>query len=138
MRTTSLGKPNLENLRDDNIIFLNKKEIEETNEATTFSKKPRKTIKEELKINPTEDLPLLNKILMKRETLFLYHNKLHFEKIVRNCLIKISYGNTMLKNNYKIGIIKGVIEKKEKYEFEGKFYNQYLIVNVGQNQSWEV
>lgn len=112
------------------MVFLDKKELEDNLELDEYPKRKRKKIKDELKINPTEDLPLLNKILMKRDTLFQYHNKLHFDKMVKNCLIKVHYGNTLLKNNYKIGIITGVKLKKEKYEFEGKMYNTYLEIRV--------
>jgi hypothetical protein len=48
------------------------------------------------RINPTEDTPLLNKILMKRDTLFQYYNKVHFEKMIQKCLIKINYGTSSL------------------------------------------
>lgn len=110
--------------------FLVKKEIEDEDEPEQ-KRIPKSKIKSENRINPTEDTPLLNKILMKRDTLFQLFNKVHFEKMVENCLIKINYGNTPMKDNYKIGLIKGVEQKEEKYEYEGKLYNFYLRVFVG-------
>lgn len=94
-------------------------------------------IKGSNRLHPTEDTPLLNKILMKRSTLFQYHNKVHFDKMVEGCLIKINYGNSAIKDNYKIGIIVGVIRKNERYEFEGKQYNIYLKVRVGGGKEFD-
>ncbi len=70
--------------------------------------------------------------------LLMLYDHLYFEKAVENCLVKIHFGNSKVREDYKIGIIVNVTKKEEGYVFEGKQLYTYLEVVVNSESKWEV
>ena len=66
----------------------------------------------------------------------MINNHLYFDEIVKDCLVKIHFGNSDTRNNYKIGIINKAFKKEESYNHEGKSFNTYLDITIGANENW--
>lgn len=132
----SLTKRGLSIIKDESKDFTERQAP--LSERTKYVKKIKK-FSIDPKIGSNENINLLNKICATRTFLFQIINHLYFEKAIKNCLVKIHFGNKNGQNNYKIGIINKIIKKdEEKYLFEGKYYNTYLEVLNENNKKWEV
>ena len=53
---------------------------------------------------------------------------LYFKDIVKNCLVKIHYGNLDIKNKYIVALINDIEENGETYEYDSIKYKIYLKV----------
>ena len=131
----SLTKRGLSVIKDESKDFMERQAP--LSERTRTIKKIKKFSIDD-KISSNENINLLNKICATRTFLFQIINHLYFEKAVKNCLVKINFGNKNGQNIYKIGIINRILKKKEKYSFENKFYDTYLEVLNENNKKWEV
>ena len=135
MLTKRLGK-----LKDDGDNYdSNQNLFKLTTDNYADRKKTKKANLGDLSINPTEDLPQLNSICLKRALVFKLENHLYFEECVKRCLVKVHYQAPNGRVEYRIGIVIGIkIDDNQKYEYEGKIYNKLLKVLMSENDICDI